>query len=42
MYDQKDDGLGFMEGFALLAGALWIGGALFVIILIQLGAARMA
>lgn len=42
MYDNKDDGLGFMEGFALLAGALWLGGAVFVIVLVQLGMARMS
>jgi hypothetical protein len=34
-------GLEFMEGFSLLAGALWIIGALTIGALVMLGSARM-
>jgi hypothetical protein len=34
-------GLEFMEGFALLAGALWLIGALTVGALVMMGSARM-
>lgn len=41
MYEHDKTGLEFMEGFALLAIALWIGGALFIFTLAMLGAGRV-
>lgn len=40
MYEQDKTGLEFIEGFALLAMALWIGGALFLFALVMMGASR--
>jgi len=41
MYEQDKTGLEFIEGFALLAMALWIGGALFLFALVMMGASRL-
>lgn len=40
MYEQDKTGLEFIEGFALLAMALWIGGALFLFTLVMMGVSR--
>ncbi len=40
MYERDKTGLEFMEGFSLLAMALWVGGALFLFTLVILGASR--
>ncbi|WP_276315313.1 hypothetical protein [Devosia salina] len=40
--DYNDDsGLDFIEGFSLLAGAIWIIGALLIIALVLLGQGRV-
>ncbi|WP_291421761.1 hypothetical protein [Devosia sp.] len=37
MYEHNKTGLEFMEGFSLLAIALWVGGAAFLLTLVVLG-----
>lgn len=37
MYEHNKTGLEFMEGFSLLAIALWIGGAAILLTLVVLG-----
>ncbi|MET0437391.1 MAG: hypothetical protein ABW043_07850 [Devosia sp.] len=41
MYDEDKTGLEFMEGFSLLAIALWVGGAALLLSLVILGNARV-
>lgn len=41
MYEHDKTGLEFIEGFSLLAMALWVGGALFIFTLVMMGAARV-
>jgi len=37
MQENHDSGADFIEGFALIAGALWVGGAAFFLILASIG-----
>lgn len=41
MYEKDKTGLEFIEGFSLLALALWIGGALFLFAVVMLGTGRV-
>lgn len=41
MYEHDKTGLEFIEGFSLLALALWIGGAAIIFTLVLLGGARV-
>jgi hypothetical protein len=41
MHDQEDHGLDFMEGFSLLAGAIWVIGALLIAGMVWLGLGRV-
>jgi len=41
MQDREKTGLEFMEGFTLLAAAIWIGGALLMLIAVVLGQGRV-
>ena len=41
MYNEDKTGLEFMEGFSLLAIALWVGGAALLLSLVILGNARV-
>lgn len=41
MHDENDHGLDFIEGFSLLAGAIWILGALVLAAMVWLGQGRV-
>jgi hypothetical protein len=41
MYEPGKTGLEFIEGFSLLAIALWIGGAAIILTLVMLGHGRI-
>lgn len=41
MNDDEDPGLYFIEGFSLLAGAIWIIGALALVAMVLLGQGRV-
>lgn len=41
MYDHDKTGLEFIEGFSLLAIALWVGGAALLLTLVILGNGRV-
>jgi hypothetical protein len=37
MHENDDSKADFIEGFTLLAGALWVGGAIFIVTLAAIG-----
>jgi hypothetical protein len=41
MYNEEDHGLDFIEGFSLLAGAIWIIGAVVIVAMVMLGQGRV-
>ncbi|MHA6298936.1 hypothetical protein [Devosia sp. CAU 1758] len=41
MNQDEDYGLDFIEGFSLLAGAIWIIGALVIAVMVMLGQGRV-
>lgn len=41
MHQEEDHGLDFIEGFSLLAGAIWIIGALLIASMVWLGLGRV-
>jgi hypothetical protein len=41
MYEHDKTGLEFIEGFSLLAMALWIGGAIIIFTMAMIGAGRL-
>jgi hypothetical protein len=41
MYSEEDHGLDFIEGFSLLAGAIWVIGAVVIVAMVMLGQSRV-
>jgi hypothetical protein len=41
MYNEEDHGLDFIEGFSLLAGAIWVIGAVVIVAMVMLGQGRV-
>lgn len=41
MQHEEDSGLDFIEGFSLLAGAIWVIGAALIVAMVMLGQGRV-
>lgn len=41
MQHEEDPGLDFIEGFSLLAGAIWVIGAVLIVAMVMLGQGRV-